>query len=216
MSPRARRIVRRSSVRRSAVELPTVDPVAPVRRAEPFDDPDWVFEPKYDGFRGLAYFTPEGCTIRSRRDIAFDRFAELRDILRDQLDARDAILDGEIVALDRNGRPSFRELMRRSSCVAYAVFDVLWLNGRDLRSLPLERRKRLLDLAIPANTAHVMKVLSIESDGVALFKAAGKLDLEGIVAKRKDDAYDRRAVWYKVLNPGYTQKEGRAELFRRE
>lgn len=216
MSPRARRLVRRSSVRRPAVELPSVDPVAPVRRDAPFDDPDWVFEPKYDGFRGLAYFTPERCTIRSRNDHAFDRFGELREILRDQLDARDAILDGEIVALDRNGRPSFRELMRRTSTVAYAVFDVLWLNGRDLRPLPLERRKRLLDLAVPANTAHVMKVLSIDSDGIALFKAAGKLDLEGIVAKRKTDAYDRDAVWYKVLNPAYTQKDGRAELFRRE
>jgi bifunctional non-homologous end joining protein LigD len=214
MSPRIRRPAR-PSVRRAAVELPRVEPIAPVRRPAPFDDPDWVFEPKYDGFRGLAYLTPGACTIRSRRDIAFDRFDELSDILRDQLDARDAILDGEVVALDRSGRPSFRDLMRRTSTVAYAVFDVLWLNGRDVRPLPLERRKRLLDLAVPANTAHVMKVLSIESDGIALFKATGKLDLEGIVAKRKDAAYDQRAVWYKVLNPAYTQQEGRAELFQR-
>jgi bifunctional non-homologous end joining protein LigD len=214
MSPRARRLVRRS-VRRLAADLPTVEPIAPVRHPAAFDDPDWVFEPKYDGFRGLAYLTPDHCTIRSRRDIAFDRFDELAGTLRDQIDARDAILDGEIVALDRNGRPSFRELMRHTSTVAYAVFDVLWLNGRDLRPLPLERRKRLLDLAVPANTAHVMKVLSIESDGVALFKATGKLDLEGIVAKRRSDAYDRRAVWYKILNPAYSQKEGRAALFHR-
>ena len=214
MSPRARRLIRRS-VRRSAPDLPSVDPIAPVRRPAAFDDPEWVFEPKYDGFRGLAYLTPEHCTIRSRRDIVFDRFDELSAILREQIDARDAILDGEIVALDRNGRPSFRELMRRTSTVAYAVFDVLWLNGRDLRPLPLERRKRLLDLAVPANTAHVMKVLSIESDGVALFKATEKLDLEGIVAKRKADAYDGRAVWYKVLNPAYTQLEGRGALFHR-
>ena len=214
MPPRARRIARRS-LRRPAVELPSVAPIAPVQRPAPFDDPDWVFEPKYDGFRGLAYLTPDHCTIRSRRDVAFDRFDELAGIMREQLDARDAILDGEIVALDRNGRPSFRDLMRRTSTVAYAVFDVLWLNGRDLRPLPLERRKRLLDLAVPANTAHVMKVLSIESDGVALFKATGKLDLEGIVAKRKADPYDRTAVWYKVLNPAYTQREGRGELFHR-
>lgn len=214
MPPRARRIVRRS-LHHAAVELPSVVPIAPVSRAAPFDDPDWVFEPKYDGFRGLVYLTPDHCTIRSRRDIVFDRFHELAEILREQLEARDAILDGEIVALDRNGRPSFRDLMRRTSTVAYAVFDVLWLNGRDLRSLPLERRKRLLDLAVPANTAHVMKVLSIESDGLALFKATGKLDLEGIVAKRKRDRYDQSAVWYKVLNPTYSQRDGRAELFDR-
>jgi bifunctional non-homologous end joining protein LigD len=213
MPPRARRLVRRPS-RRAAIALPQVDPIAPVLRPAPFDDPDWVFEPKYDGFRGLACVTPDSCSIRSRRDIEFDRFDELRTILREQLAVRDAIFDGEIVALDRNGRPSFRELMRPTSTVAYAVFDVLWLNGRDLRGLPLNRRKRFLDLAVPANTAHVMKVLSIETDGVALFKAAGKLDLEGIVAKRKADRYDGSATWYKVLNPVYTQKEHRAELFR--
>ena len=172
-------------------------------------------QPKCDGCRGVACRTPDHGSIRSRRDIVFDRCDELSAILREQIDARDAILDGEIVALDRNGRPSFRELTRRTSTVAYAVFDVLWLNGRDLRPLPLERRKRLLDLAVPANTAHVMKVLSIESDGVALFKATEKLDLEGIVAKRKADAYDGGAVWYTVLNPAYTQKDGRAALFQR-
>ena len=194
--------------------LPRVTPIVAVARDDPFDDPEWLFEPKYDGFRGLACVTPDSCSIRSRRDIEFDRFDELRTILREQLAVRDAIFDGEIVALDRNGRPSFRELMRPTSTVAYAVFDVLWLNGRDLRGLPLNRRKRFLDLAVPANTAHVMKVLSIETDGVALFKAAGKLDLEGIVAKRKADRYDGSATWYKVLNPVYTQKEHRAELFR--
>jgi ATP-dependent DNA ligase len=118
------------------------------------------------------------------------------------------------VALDRNGRPSFRELARRTSTIAYAVFDVLWLNGRDLRGLPLTRRKRFLDLAVPANTAHLMKVLSIESDGVAIFRATEKLDLEGIVAKRKGDAYDAAALWYTVLNPAYTQRDGREALQR--
>jgi bifunctional non-homologous end joining protein LigD len=214
MPPRARRLVRRPSLR-PAIALPQVDPIAPVLRPAPFDDPEWVFEPKYDGFRGLAYVTPESCSIRSRRDNVFDRFDELRAILREQLAVRDAIFDGEIVALDRNGRPSFRELARRTSTVAYAIFDVLWLNGRDLRGDTLSRRKRFLDLAVPANTAHVMKVLSIETDGVALFKAAGKLDLEGIVAKRKADRYETSAVWYQVLNPAYTQKEHRAELFQR-
>jgi bifunctional non-homologous end joining protein LigD len=213
MPPRARRLVRRPS-RRPAIALPQVDPIVPVGRPAPFDDPDWVFEPKYDGFRGLACLTPDGCAIRCRREIEFDRLDELETILREQLSVRDAIFDGEVVALDRNGRPSYRELLRRTSTVAYAVFDVLWLNGRDLRSLPLTRRKRFLDLAVPANTAHVMKVLSIESDGVALFRATERLDLEGIVAKRKADPYDSTAVWYQVLNPAYTQREGRAELVR--
>jgi bifunctional non-homologous end joining protein LigD len=213
MPPRARRLVRRLSSR-PVIALPRIDPIAPVLRPAPFDDPDWVFEPKYDGFRGLACLTPEGCSIECRSDIAFDRVDELRGILREQLTVRDAIFDGEVVALDRNGRPSFRELSRRTSTIAYAIFDVLWLNGRDLRGLPLSRRKRFLDLAVPANTAHVMKVLSIETDGVALFKAAGKLDLEGIVAKRKADHYDGAAVWHMVLNPAYSQQERRSEPSR--
>lgn len=213
MPPRARRLVRRFS-RRPATALPQVDPIAPVGRPAPFDDPDWVFEPKYDGFRGLVHVTPESCSIRLRPGVEFDRLDELEAILQEQLVVRDAIFDGEIVALDRNGRPSFRELARRTSTIAYAVFDVLWLNGRDLRGLPLTRRKRFLDLAVPANTAHLMKVLSIESDGVALFRATEKLDLEGIVAKRKVDAYDGTAVWYAVRNPAYTQKDGREELLR--
>ena len=211
MSPRAPRLARRS-LRRPVAHLPAIEPLTPVPRAAPFDDPEWVFEPKYDGIRAVACLTPEHCTIRLRPDAAFDRLDELTAVLRTQIDARDAILDGEIVALDRNGRPSRRELLRPASTVAFAVFDVLWLNGRDLRSLPLERRKRLLDLAVPANTAHVMKVLSIETDGVALFKATERLDLEGIVAKRKTDPYDRRAVWYQILNSAYTQRDGRTTL----
>jgi len=213
MPPRARRLVRRFS-RRPATALPQVDPIAPVGRPAPFDDPDWVFEPKYDGIRGLVHVTPENCSIGIRPGVEFDRLDELEAILLEQLVVRDAIFDGEIVALDRSGRPSLRELARRTSTIAYAVFDVLWLNGRDLRGLPLTRRKRFLDLAVPANTAHLMKVLSIESDGVALFRATEKLDLEGIVAKRKADAYDGTAVWYAVRNPAYTQKDGREELLR--
>ncbi len=215
MPPRASRPSRPTRFT-APVELPRVEPIAPVRRPEAFDHPAWLFEPKYDGFRGLAYLTARTCTLRSRRDIPFDRFGDLLAALPDQVNARDAIFDGEIVALDRHGRPSFRELMRRSSPVAYAVFDLLWLNGRDLRGLPLTRRKRLLDVAVPANTAHLMKVLSIEGDGIALFKATEKLDLEGIVAKPRASTYDAQATWYKVLNPAYTQKEGRAELFDRQ
>ena len=205
LEPRSRRI-RPAPVR----PLPRIEPIAPVLRAAPFDDPGSVFEPKYDGVRGLAYLTPHGCTLRSRQHLAFDQFDGLRLALREQVECRDAILDGEIVALDRHGRPDYRELIGGGSAIAYAVFDILWLDGEDLRPLPLAERKRRLDLAVPANTAHLMKVLSIGNDGIALFRAAQRLDLAGIVAKRTADPYAAGTVWFQVPNAGYSRREGGA------
>jgi bifunctional non-homologous end joining protein LigD len=114
------------------------------------------------------------------------------------------------VALDRHGRPDFRELAAGGSAIAYAVFDILWLDGEDLRPLPLAERKRRLDLAVPANTACLMKVLSIGNDGNALFRAAQRLDLAGIVAKRTADPYAAGTVWFQVPNAGYRRREGGA------
>jgi bifunctional non-homologous end joining protein LigD len=189
--------------------------VRPVLGRDAFDDPDWFFEPKYDGFRGLAYLTREACVLRSRNDNAFGRFAGLANAIRDELEMREAILDGEVVALDRYGRVCFDDLMRGTGRLGYAVFDLLWLNGRDLRDLPLRRRKQLLDSTLPNSTASVTKVFWVERDGVALFEAVSRLNLEGVVAKRGDDRYGPETVWHKILNPGYTQKIGRAEWFNR-
>ena len=213
MPPRRPIVPRRP--RRPPVELPTIEPIRPVRKADPFDHPDWVFEPKYDGFRGLAYLTPDACTLRSRNDNLFLRFEDLGCRLREQLSVRSAILDGEVIALDDAGRPSFNQLMRRSDSLVFAVFDLLWLNGRDLRGLPLTRRKRLLDGVVHENTATVIKVMSVANDGTALFRAVQQLDMEGIVAKRRTDVYAAETLWYKILNPAYSQKEGRFELFSR-
>ena len=209
---------RRPSPRRSRpkpIELPTVEPVRPVRRPAPFDDPAWLFEPKFDGFRGIAYLTSGGCELRSRNDNGFKRFAGLAAAIRDELEVKEAIFDGEIVAIDRYGRVCFEDLMRGTGRLAYAVFDLLWLNGKDLRGLPLLRRKQLLDSALPNSTVSVTKVFTVERDGVALFEAVSRVNLEGIVAKRCSDPYGSGTIWHKILNPGYTQKEGRAEMFDR-
>jgi len=204
-----------SDVRRDA-GLVQVDPVRLVSRDEPFDDPDWVFEPKYDGFRGLLYATRLGCEIRSRRDFRFDRFHELCDRIAGVLGGREVILDGEVVALDRQGRPVFRDLLRGRGFLAFAAFDLLWLDGRDLRSLPLTERKRRLAELLPADTGPLYKVLTLDEYGRALFEATRKMDLEGIVAKRKRDAYQQAATWYTIRNPAYTHGEGRVDLFRRQ
>ena len=200
------RLEPRSRRSRPAVPLPHIDPIVPVSRADPFDDPASVFEPKYHGLRALAYLTPHGCVLRSRRHLAYDQFDSLRLALREQVECRDAVLDGEIVALDRQGRPDVRELGRAGAALAYAVFDILWLDGEDLRDLPLSDRKRRLDIAVPANTAHAMKVLSIAGDGMALFRATQRLDLAGIVAKRLADPYGPDTVWQVVPNPQYSQR----------
>ena len=105
------------------------------------------------------------------------------------LAGREAILDGEIVSLDAKGKPVFRELLKGRGYLAFAASDLVWLDGSDLRSLPLvERKRRLADL-LPADTGPLYKVFTLEEHGRALFEAARKMDLEGIIAKRCQDPY---------------------------
>lgn len=199
---------------RLASRLPQIEPIILTARADPFDDPAWLFEPKYDGFRGLLYNAPAGCEIRSRRDFRFDRFGDLCDRIAGVLGSREAIFDGEIVALNRQGKPVFRDLLRGAGYVAFAAFDLLWLDGSDLRIRPLAERKEALGELLPKDTGPLYKVLTLEEDGRALFSATRKMDLEGIVAKRKADPYAPATAWYKIKNPGYSQGEGRGDLFR--
>jgi bifunctional non-homologous end joining protein LigD len=87
--------------------LPRVQPIAPIRRTEPFDDPEWVFDVKYDGFRGICYLEQGCCRMISRNGNLMSRFARLTDQIAASLDVGDAILDGEIIAADETGRHSF-------------------------------------------------------------------------------------------------------------
>jgi bifunctional non-homologous end joining protein LigD len=111
------------------------------------------------------------------------------------------------------GRMPFNALQAGRGWLHYVAFDLLWLNGRDMRAQPLTRRKRRLEGLIPTNNATLSRVLAVEEHGRELFEAVQRLDLEGIVAKRKRDAYSRQTIWYKIKNPAYTQAEGRGELF---
>jgi bifunctional non-homologous end joining protein LigD len=194
--------------------LPDVQPILLTPRAEPFDHPDWLFEPKYDGFRGLFYVTRKGCHIRSKRGNHLKRFDELCHWVRDELPVREAILDGEVVALDSQGRQNFRDLLAGRGNLHYAAFDALWVNGKDLRDLSLERCKRALGKLVWATSTVLSQVFTIAERGRDLFAAAERIDLEGIVAKRKGDPYGPETVWYKIKNRAYTQGEGRWELFQ--
>jgi bifunctional non-homologous end joining protein LigD len=193
--------------------LPFIRPIVPLLRDQPFNRPGWLFEPKYDGFRGVVYLTRKSCSLYSKRGNRFSRFEELRRRLSAELPRRELILDGEIVAIDDEGRVSFWDLMRGRGYLAYAVFDLLWLNGRDLRELPLTQRKKRLERVVPVTTGTLLRVPCFEEHGSELLEAACRLDLEGIVAKRKSDPYGAETPWYKIKNPTYTQAEGRRDLF---
>jgi ATP-dependent DNA ligase len=107
------------------------------------------------------------------------------------------------------------DLLRSSGWLVYAAFDILWLDGRDLRGLSLTRRKRHLENVLTYESPEVFRTMVVEEHGPALFEAVKRLDLEGIVAKRKADPYNPKTVWYKVKNPDYSQAEGRGDLFNR-
>jgi bifunctional non-homologous end joining protein LigD len=200
---------------RASSTLPLVEPILLTPRRDPFDDPAWLFEPKYDGYRGLIYVTRNSCHFRSERGNVLKRFQELCYWVREELPVKEAILDGEVVALDSEGRQNFRDLRAERGHLHYAAFDALWIEGKDLRPLLLTRRKQLLTRLIPATTTVLSQVFSIEQRGRDMFAAAERLDLEGIVAKRKADAYRPETVWYKIKSRTYTQGDGRRELFQR-
>jgi bifunctional non-homologous end joining protein LigD len=178
----------------------------------PFDDPAWQFEPKYDGFRVL-HLSGRECGFRSKRGNQLRGFQDLCYWVREELQTREIILDGEIIAFDEHGRQDFRRLMVGGGNLHYAAFDVLWLKGRDLRARPLWQRKRTLERLITHTSTVLSRVLSVGGRGIDLFEADGRLDLEGIVAKRRRDPYAPATEWRKVRNRAYTQMEGRRELF---
>jgi len=95
------------------------------------------------------------------------------------------------------------------------AFDLLWLNGVDLRSLPLSERRRALQAVLPTTSPILSEALSVIGRGREMFELTCAHDLEGIVAKCLADPYEPRVQWFKVKNPDYTQKEGRGDLFER-
>ena len=188
--------------------LPLIDPIRPVKRTTVPVGKGWLYELKFDGFRGVLSIENGRGSFTSKTSKPMPRFQELADALSRVLPVKGAILDGEIVVMSRNG-PDFYALMFHRGQPAYAAFDLLWLDGRDLRELPLWRRKRMLRKLIAGTPiAYVEHV-----EDPALYAAAAARDLEGIVAKRRSDAYGGATEWVKVKYPGYSQMEGRWELF---
>jgi bifunctional non-homologous end joining protein LigD len=125
----------------------SLQPLPLTRQPEPFSDPDWLFEIKYDGFRALAFIDGSGVRLISRNGNRFSSFDPLCQSIMFFLSVKNAVLDGEIACLDRNGCSQFNHPLFRRGEPTFCAFDLLALNGRDLCDLPLiERKRRLRDI----------------------------------------------------------------------
>jgi ATP-dependent DNA ligase len=193
--------------------LPRVAPLTLKRRAQAFDNSDWLLELKYDGFRALLEVDGTGARLVSRNRSRFKHLDPRATALAKRLRVNDAILDGEVICVDETGRPIFMDLLRRREPVCFIAFDLLWLNGADLRTLALTERKARLRRLLRRRSNHLIaEAMAIDGRGKAMMAAVLEYDLEGIVAKRKGDPYRRGVHWWKIKNPAYSQADdGRGE-----
>ena len=139
------------------------------RRAEAFDDPDWLFELKHDGFRALAFIDAGRCRLISRNGNQFRSFDGLSLGLPHDLRPRSAVLDGEIVCLDDQGRADFADLFYRRREPIFVAFDLLAVSGNDLRHMPLAERKAELCRVLRPHLNHSLYCQHVERDGRGLF-----------------------------------------------
>jgi len=212
--------------------FPQFQPIPLSRRPEPFSHPDWLFEIKWDGFRALLHSDRDGVRLVSRNGNVFQSFPDMCEGLARDLRGRRCVLDGEIVCLDAHGKPQFRKLLFRRDEPLFYAFDILWDEhawsddeyerrrfgkGEDLRYLPLCDRKLRLGAIMPRQGERLLYSDHVQGDGEGLFRLVCEHDLEGIVAKHRDDPYlPGRARWAKIRNTDYSQWVGREELFERE
>jgi bifunctional non-homologous end joining protein LigD len=198
----------------------------------PFHDPAWMWEPKLDGYRVLAFVEGDKVRLRSRRGLELvATFPRLAEELRQQAGGGSLILDGEIVALGADGKPSFNALQNRfqlKSAVDIATadrnvptlffaFDLLYFAGIDLRRRPYEERRRYLAQCLMPSA--LVQLVHADEDGEALHAAALASGFEGVIGKRKDSKYEagkRSPAWLKVkpthsadfVIGGYTKGKG--------
>jgi bifunctional non-homologous end joining protein LigD len=217
--------------------MPTaITPMLATPIEKPFDSPEWLFEIKWDGYRAISFIERGEVRLvsRNQNDLTA-QFSELRD-LPAGVTASAAVLDGEVVALDEQGRASFSLMQQRTGIrsggrriaarsdvpIAYYVFDLIYLDGYDLRRVSLEDRKRALQQILTNDgIAHYSE--HFPERGVALFEAARQQGLEGILAKRSGSCYEERRSreWLKIkvtqtvdcVIGGYTDPEGSRQYF---
>jgi bifunctional non-homologous end joining protein LigD len=219
---------RRSDVETTSSPLTFVEPMLAKATTSP-PSGDWVYEIKFDGFRALALKQGRKVALRSRndKDLA-EKFPEIRQAIA-RIDARNVTLDGEIVALDARGRPSFQllqdyEFGRERPPVFFYAFDLLGFERRDLRAEPLVERKSILKKLLRKAPPLIRYSASLNGDVKILLAKADRLGLEGLIGKRKDSIYEagrRSGAWIKLklhraqemVIGGYTVPTGNRKYF---
>ncbi|MDB5226459.1 MAG: ligase [Bacteroidota bacterium] len=203
-----------------------IKPMFATSGGKPFSSGDWIFELKLDGFRAIAELNKGKEKLYSRNGLDFSKdYPAVFSALK-KLNLK-AILDGEIVALDKNNSPSFQLLQQTmidpSIQLAYYVFDILQLNGKDLTRLPLIERKEILKKSLQPNEV-IRYSDHIEKEGKKFFELVIKKNIEGMMAKKKDSLYmpgRRSADWLKVKHHheqeaiiiGFTEPKGGRKHF---
>ncbi len=210
-------------VRLSSAPLPDFVEPMKAQLVDSIQPGDWIYEIKFDGYRGLALRGGRETRLLSRNQKDLGRkFPEIINSIA-ALDVQDAIIDGEIVALDDKGRPSFQLLqgydmgLVRPPIVFYA-FDLLRLNGKDLRGLPIEERKAKLAVLLKNPSPSIRYSASFTENIDELLSKVRELSLEGLIGKRAGSKYDskRSGAWIKIklyqqasfVVGGYTQPAG--------
>ncbi len=212
--------------------MPTsISPMLAESIEEPFDGAEWLFEIKWDGYRAVAFIENGKVRLVSRNQNELTaRYPELKDMAK-AVKARNAIIDGEVVALDADGKPSFSLMQQRTGFrpggkrgpinadvpILYYAFDLIYLDGEDWRRVNLEDRKnKLASIIKPGDSLRYSD--HYPEQGRALFDLAKSRGLEGIVAKRRNSCYEERRSreWLKIkirhqiecVVGGYTEPEG--------
>jgi bifunctional non-homologous end joining protein LigD len=200
---------------RTGPGLGIIEPCLPSPAKAPPSGPGWLHEIKHDGFRILARRDAAGVRLITRAGNDFSSRFPFITMALGKLSVRSCLIDGEAIVCDKNGLAVF-DLIRRHGALASAVhcaFDLLELDGRDLRREPIEKRKALL--AEPLNGQQMSIVLNehFEEDGAAVYRAACQLGCEGIVSKRLGSPYrsGRSPHWLKVKNPNAPAVKREAE-----
>lgn len=220
--------IKKSSKEKAASKMPSnIKPMLATLVNEPFDDPGWTYEVKWDGYRALAYIENSKTELSSRNNKSFtEKYYSLAEAFS-QLNIN-AVLDGEILVIKENGKADFGALQNwRSEAdghLVYYAFDILWHDGKNLMDTPLSERQAVLQRVLPKDNDSIRQSTVFTSNGLEFYKAAEKMGLEGIMAKRADSTYipdNRSKNWLKikvnqrqeVVIAGYTRNEGSNKLF---
>ena len=174
---------------------------------QPFEEKGWLYEIKWDGYRAISYLYNGMVEIKSRNNLSFnDKYRSVAAALKQW--NINAVVDGEIVAIDQKGHANFQQLQNfakngSEAHLVYYVFDLIWYEGRNLTALTLLERKQILESICPKDQSVIRYSDHVEENGKSFFEAAMKQGLEGVMAKKMDSEYItdfRSRNWLKIKN----------------